>query len=308
MNVYNKTAESLSPTGGEWRVFKASDVGINNSFSGAGVNPTTTPERTFPSDGFVRIYVVGDRVTHIEIPELGWTFRSESMHGTPIRGGINSTNDWFTFGINSFKLMDPNGLVHKASPNLRDKEFMQGVKTLTPCKPKSPSCFVSGMSYILTPNGSVPIERLRVGDMVVTIDKGPLPILALPSSRYTTDDLDRDERLWPYRVVGRGGTVYVSRQHRVLVDYSQALMSANHISKNDKTCWRYHPETPITYINIVLPSHEIIIANGVLVESAYLGGDQFRNMPLDHDALQHVADHHRANPARPFVNHKGERI
>ena len=130
MNVYNKTAEDLSPTGGEWRLFKSRDVGINNSFSGAGGNQTTTPERTFPSDGEVRIYVVDNRVTHIEIPELGWTFRSESMHGTPIRGGINSTNDWFTFGINSFKLMDPYGLVHKNSPNIRDKDFMQCRNTI----------------------------------------------------------------------------------------------------------------------------------------------------------------------------------
>lgn len=308
MNVYNKPAEALSPTGGEWRVFKASDVGINNSFSGAGGNPTTTPERTFPSEGEVRIYVVYDRVTHIEIPELGWTFRSESMHGTPIRGGINTTADWFTFGINSFKLMDPNGLVHKNSPNLRDKDFMQGVKTLTPCKPKPPNCFVAGMNDILTPNGYVPIEELKVGDMVVTLDKGPIGILALPSSSYAREQLNADDKLWPHWFTDEmERQVCVSRQHRIMREGS--LISAAHLAKGSgEFCYPFQPTQPITYINIVLPSHEIIIANGVLVESAYLGGVQFRNMPLDHDALQHVADHHRATPARPFVNHKGERI
>ena len=275
---------------------------------GQGGNPTTTPERTFPSDGEVRIYVVDNRVTHIDIPDLGWTFRSESMHGTPIRGGINSTNDWFTFGINSFKLMDPNGLVHKASPNLRDKDFMQGVKTLTPCKPKSPSCFVAGMNDIITPNGYVPVENLRVGDMVVTLDKGPLRILALPSSSYTVKQMEADEKLWPHWFTDEmERIVTVSRQHRILME--GVLVSAAHLVKGwNHRCYSQPSRTAVTYINIVLPSHEIIISNGVLVESAYLGGDQFYNMNLDHEALRHVADSHRAHPARPFVNHKGERI
>lgn len=303
MSVYGKTAQELSPTGGKWLAFKASDIGINNSFSGAGGNPTTTPERTFPSDGVVRIYVVGDRVTHIEIVDLGWTFRSESMHGSPIRGGINSTEDWFTFGINSFKLMDPNGLVHKQSPDLRDKDFMVGVKTLTPMMPKPPSCFVAGYAKILTPSGYVDVGDLLVGDEVVTLDRGPATIAALPKSIYLADEISINDKLKPIVINGDLGPLALSREHRVLT-VDNTLMAAKHLVKLG-TARREDWPMDITYINIVLSNHEVIVANEIPVESAFLGGKMFKKLNLDHDALEHIAENHRGNQARPFSNLKG---
>ncbi|MFK7941410.1 MAG: TfuA-like protein, partial [Paracoccaceae bacterium] len=47
-----------------------------------------------------------------------------------------------------------------------------------------PVCFAGG-TMILTPRGEILVEDLKVGDMVVTLDDGPMPILWMSKTKYS---------------------------------------------------------------------------------------------------------------------------
>lgn len=139
-------------------------------------------------------------------------------------------------------------------------------------------CFVAG-TMIRTPDGEMPVEQLRAGDLVMTQDEGPRPVRWVGSRR-----VEADGDLAPIHI--RAGTfgphrdLLVSPQHRVLVRDSLAellfgedevLVSAKDLL-NDRSVTRRCGGS-VTYVHLMFDRHQVIYSEGLETES-FLPGPQ----------------------------------
>ena len=164
-------------------------------------------------------------------------------------------------------------------------------------------CLIAG-TEILTDRGSMPIEELEVGDVLVT-SKGPQPILHISRRDYTAAEVDADDSLLPYHYApGQGRWVTVSKHHRIAVD--GVLIAAHRLAAfDDFVCWQDvdgWEDAPVTWLNLYVEHHALITADGEQVETGWLGGPMAeRTMGDDWPKVAHLAAGHRDNPALPFV-------
>ncbi|MGR3393584.1 MULTISPECIES: Hint domain-containing protein [Pseudooceanicola] len=143
-------------------------------------------------------------------------------------------------------------------------------------------CFTPG-TRIRTPRGSVPVEMLREGSLVQTRDAGPQPVLWTGSRRMTGARLHAMPWLRPVRIrAGAFGiarpeaALLVSPEHRLLVRGARAralfnteevLVAARDLIRDGGAIARDSLLREVTYIHLLLPSHQILWANGVETES-----------------------------------------
>ncbi|MEM6376308.1 MAG: Hint domain-containing protein, partial [Pseudomonadota bacterium] len=156
-------------------------------------------------------------------------------------------------------------------------------------------CFASG-TYLRTPSGFVPIERLRAGDLVETADDGFRPIRWLFSRKVREADLHADPSLAPVRIDAGfmsqhdlAGVLRVSRQHRLLVrgpiaarmfGASDVLVPAKDLLGHEKVSVDKTRES-FFYFHVLLDKHQILNANGVAAESLLLGPQALKAMSAD---------------------------
>lgn len=139
-----------------------------------------------------------------------------------------------------------------------------------------PPCFTAG-TMIATPEGKRAVEDLKAGDLVLTVDHGPQPLVWVGSTTVVAEG-----KLAPIRfeagVFGLDRPLLVSPQHRMLVEdwqasylfgLSEALVPA-HTLVNDDTVTRVEGGE-IEYFHLLFKQHEIVIANGAKSESYYPG-------------------------------------
>lgn len=142
-------------------------------------------------------------------------------------------------------------------------------------------CFTPG-TQIETPDGPRLIEDLREGDKVQTRDSGAQDILWIGRKRMSGARLFVMPRLRPIRIskgalgVDRpGDQLIVSPDHQLLLEGPAAydlfnerevLVAAKHLV-NDDTITIDNGRRHVTYIHMLLPRHEILMANGVPSES-----------------------------------------
>ena len=131
---------------------------------------------------------------------------------------------------------------------------------------------------IETPDGSVPIEKLEPGDLVLTRDNGPQPISWVGKRTVTGQG-----NFAPIRIkkgaLGNSRDLLVSPLHRMLVTGAQAellfgelevLVAAKHLVNGDTIF--ADPCDEITYHHIMFDAHELITAENCVGES-YFPGD-----------------------------------
>ncbi|MFQ6553135.1 Hint domain-containing protein [Aestuariibius insulae] len=172
------------------------------------------------------------------------------------------------------------------------------------------ACFAEG-TMIETPNGWVAIEELEIGDMVLTLDRGPQPILWINGDSFDMAAFAQNANTAPVKLPA--GTLdadkdtYVSPQHRLLFTSPQAelmfgssevLAPAIHFDG-----WngieQVKPEGGIHYIHFALDHHAIIRANGVYAET-FFGGALLAGHIADLD-LGAPTFLKAMSPARPFL-------
>ncbi|WP_324753452.1 Hint domain-containing protein [Roseovarius sp. Pro17] len=142
-------------------------------------------------------------------------------------------------------------------------------------------CFTPG-TRIDTPDGPKLVEELREGDHVQTKDSGAEEIQWIGSRRMTGARLFAMPKLRPIRI--RAGALggkrpdeelLVSPEHRMLVqgdvartlfNTPEVLISAKDLVNSD-TIKVDLAVREVTYIHLLLPSHQILWANGVETES-----------------------------------------
>lgn len=135
-----------------------------------------------------------------------------------------------------------------------------------------PPCFTPG-TLIATPDGDRPVEDLVVGDLVLTQDAGPQPIVW--AGRRTVCGTGQ---MAPIRIeagtFGNRRALLVSPQHRILLSGWRAelhlgtpeiLVAAVHLI--DDRSVRRAPCDSVTYLHLMLPAHHVIFAEGAPTES-----------------------------------------
>lgn len=154
-----------------------------------------------------------------------------------------------------------------------------------------PVCFTRG-TMIETTRGARAIEDLQEGDMVLTRDNGPQPIMKISRSRHIAQGVNAPV-LIPEGALGNDADLLVSQQHRMLITGWRAelflgceemLVAAKHLA--DGKVIRVVEGREVEYFHLLFSRHEIVTAAGIPSESYYPGhatGD------CDHDAEAEIA-------------------
>ncbi len=142
-------------------------------------------------------------------------------------------------------------------------------------------CFTPD-TRLSTPGGARAIHDLRPGDLILTRDNGPQPVLWTGHRRMSGARLYAMPHLRPIRFragalgIGRPeDDLLVSPQHRMLIKgaAAQALFNTPEVLVaaedliNDATIMVDHALREVTYVHILLESHNIVWANGLETES-----------------------------------------
>lgn len=163
-------------------------------------------------------------------------------------------------------------------------------------------CFALG-TLIDTAVGPVPVEKLKVGDLVVTADHALQPIRWIEGDRVSSARLGDNPGLQPVRIaagaLGPGvpkRDLCVSQQHRIVVSgpvvqllfgEAEALVAAKSLCS-----WPGIDISltagPVVYFHILLDRHEILSAEGTPAESLYLGDEAL--CAMSSEGLQELAE------------------
>ena len=132
---------------------------------------------------------------------------------------------------------------------------------------------------IITERGKLPIEDLRIGDRVWTMDAGLQPIAWVGRATVPAKG-----PLAPIRIrkgaMGNARDLLVSPQHRMMLDgwrvelhcgVDEVLAPAKALT-NDHTIRRIEGGD-VTYVHIAFDDHQIVIAEGIPSESFFPGAE-----------------------------------
>ncbi|WP_341862043.1 Hint domain-containing protein [Gymnodinialimonas sp. 57CJ19] len=188
-------------------------------------------------------------------------------------------------------------------------------------------CFAAG-TMIGTGSGQVPVECLKVGDYVSTLDHGQQPIRWIGSRSLDLEDLTAKPKLRPVRIaagaLGAGTPtrdLIVSPQHRILVrsaiakrmfDTADVLVPAIKLVGIDGITV-IEDATGVTYFHVLLDRHELLLSEGAATESLYLGPQALAGLPPEASEeilylFPQLADRkYRPEPAR-LIPDKGQQM
>lgn len=150
-------------------------------------------------------------------------------------------------------------------------------------------CFVAG-TRILTPDGELPVETLRPGDLVVTHDDGPQPVRWIGQRTVQATGAFAPVRIGA-DTYGDHRALLVSPQHRVLIRDSLAellfgetevLVAAKDLVNDGSV--RISEGGDVTYVHLLFDRHQIVFSEGLTTES-FLPGPQ-----TSHCFEQHIVD------------------
>jgi hypothetical protein len=130
-------------------------------------------------------------------------------------------------------------------------------------------CYRRG-TCILTPTGEVAIEKLRIGDLVVTADRRARPVRWLGRRAVACSGHPDPQSAWPVRIAAGAVAedqpsrdLWVSPGHSIRVDdvliQAECLLNGATISQE--------PCDYVEYWHVELDSHDLLFANGLAAES-----------------------------------------
>lgn len=145
-------------------------------------------------------------------------------------------------------------------------------------------CFAAD-TVIATPDGPCPIDQITPGDLVLTRDNGPRPVVWAGRSTLSGPALRRHPHLRPIRFRrGALGSVpddalRISPEHRVLVSgpRAQALYGCDEVLVRAADLLDYRVIAPdlalhgVVYVHLLLEDHQVLFANGLPCESFHPG-------------------------------------
>lgn len=219
------------------------------------------------NDGFIRAdgsdQVNGSNVVNV------WVGDTVTINGSAITGVTFYTADGSAyFTPNDGSVLPDGGSATATTYVTTSTQFDVG--------DLGPPCFVAG-TRIRVPGGETPVEDLRPGDLVETLDHGPRPV------RWRGERLVAGQgALAPVRIapgaLGNARELRVSPQHRMLISgwraelylgETEVLCPALNLCNGD-TIHRA-PCDRVRYVHIMFDRHEVIFAEGAPSESFLYG-------------------------------------
>ena len=137
-------------------------------------------------------------------------------------------------------------------------------------------CFAAG-TRVDTPDGPQRVERLQVGDTVLTRDHGPQTVRWVASSHVTAQGPNAPVRI-PVGALGNDRLVELSPQHRVMVagplidlyfDTPEVLVRAKDLVGVNGISYVRRPVAH--YVHFACDRHEVVTAHNMPVETFYPG-------------------------------------
>lgn len=181
------------------------------------------------------------------------------------------------------------------------------------------TCFALG-ARIMTPRGPRRVEDLAAGDLVITADHGPQPILLITRHRVSAAEMDERPDVQPLRLApmclaplgipGPTRALILSQQHRVAVPDAGRPGAAGEVLVPARALRALagvslvRPVGGVAYFHLLLPRHEVIFAEGIAVESLFTGDQVLRSMSPGLRAgvmARHGVQVLHATPARPLM-------
>jgi len=138
------------------------------------------------------------------------------------------------------------------------------------------TCFVRG-TEIETANGQVPVERLKVGDLLRTVDNGLQPLRWIGNRRVAAQG-DFAPVLFNKGALGNDRPLRVSPQHRMLLSgwraelffgQTEVLAAAKSLLNGDTIVREVGGE--VEYFHIMFDQHELVYSAGIETESFHPG-------------------------------------
>jgi len=173
-------------------------------------------------------------------------------------------------------------------------------------------CFVQG-TLIATPDGEVPVETLKPGDLVTTLDHGPQEITWV-NAVTSLNPGHNAPIILPAGSLGNGlpkTPLRVSPQHRIMLRsrIANRMFGSDEVLLPAKFLQSVHGIIqalrfmPVTYHHFACRRHEIAFANGAEVESFFPGPEALKTLS-DKARSTLPVDIHQTLPAPPFVRGK----
>lgn len=139
-------------------------------------------------------------------------------------------------------------------------------------------CFTSG-TLIRTPSGDCPVESLRPGDLVTTVDHGAQPLLWCGQTHLPHHKLIAHPKVRPILIahgaLGNTRDLLVSRQHGMVLprgNNDEYLVRAIHLARTGGPGFRIaNGVRQVTYVHLLFRQHEIVFAENAQSESFYPG-------------------------------------
>ncbi len=137
-------------------------------------------------------------------------------------------------------------------------------------------CFVRG-TLIATPEGEVPVEQLRAGDLVLTHDHGPQPLRWIGNRTVPAQGKFAPIRIAP-NTFGSHRELLVSPLHRVLIKdalaellfgETEVLIAAKDLV-NDRSV-RPVEGGEVCYFHLLFDEHQVVFSEGLATESFHIG-------------------------------------
>jgi hypothetical protein len=223
-------------------------------------------------------YIIGPTTTLYPQEIALYTNSSIVMNGQVI-SGLSIEVTLFTDGTWGYRLMDtsiPQG--HYSAVSSVTIGTWNGVEytgIYTAGVDQMFVCYLAGTT-IQTARGWVPVQQLRVGDLVETMDHGQNTILGVGKNapvRIATGVLDNEV------------PVYVSPNHRLMIHgpfvellfgEEDVLVAAKHLIDGDLI--RSEPRALAHYVHFALDQHDIVMADGLLSESLLPGPEAIKTI------------------------------
>jgi hypothetical protein len=137
--------------------------------------------------------------------------------------------------------------------------------------------FCSG-TRILTTRGRVRVEKLRLGDQVVTVNHGPQPVQWIGHRIYSHAFLRLNPTGFPVRIqIGAiddgvpSRDLFLSPFHNLLID---GILIPAEALVNGSSITRCTDMDPVSYYNIEIPMHAVVLAEDTPAESYVDRGDR----------------------------------
>ncbi|MCO4848208.1 MAG: Hint domain-containing protein [Yoonia sp.] len=261
--------------------YTAQDVNGDPASSGGNINIVSGSQTAMEFqdvDDILGITQTGERVSL----DGGQTFLNYEFLGYGEVRGDNQQVAGFLkidLGDGSFQTfaidMDYDG---DGVPNLQNGNTKLKVGDLTPTPP--PVCFVTG-TLIDTAKGRIPVEALRVGDEVLTLDHGLQPVRAISCEKFRATG-DYAPIRFEVGAIDNTEPLLVSPQHRIYLAgwlaelyFAEESILVPAIGLVNDTTIRRMPGGQVAYVHLLFDQHEIVWGAGALSESFFAEKTKF---------------------------------